>query len=177
MLNISPFGMFHTLLGLAAVVFGFLALFRRGEIAYADRRGRMFVWLTIGTCVTGFFIFRHGGFGKPHMLGILTLVVLAFAYAAERRAAVAVWARYASAAMYTLTLFFHFIPGFTETLIRVPVAAPFASGPDDPKLAAIIGIVFALFLIGMAVQALRIRTRLRTDGGRMAAAAAINLPP
>ncbi len=36
--------------------------------------------MTILTCVTGFGIFQHGGFGKAHMLGIITLVVLAIAW-------------------------------------------------------------------------------------------------
>jgi len=31
------------------------------------------------TSPTGFGIFQHGGFGKPHVLGIVTLLVLAIA--------------------------------------------------------------------------------------------------
>ena len=36
----------------------------------------MFFWGTVITCLTGFGIFRHGGFGNPHVLGVVTLIVL-----------------------------------------------------------------------------------------------------
>ena len=58
---------------------------------------------------------------------------------------------------YTLTLFFHFIPGFNETLVRVPVGNPVISGPDDPFLKTLIGGTFAVFAVIMALQAWRIR--------------------
>ncbi len=159
MLGITPFGMFHTILGLIAVVLGFAALFRYGQIGMSTRAGSGYVWFTVATCITGFFIFHRGGFGKPHILGIVTLVVLAIACLSERRGVATVAARYVAPLLYTLTLFFHFIPGYTETLSRVPVEAPYVSGPDDPKLLRLVGGTFAVFLIGMAVQALRIRAR------------------
>ena len=37
--------------------------------------GRIYVIAMVLTCATGFFIFHHGGFGKPHVLGIVTLAV------------------------------------------------------------------------------------------------------
>jgi len=157
MLGISGFGLFHTLISVIALAAGALCLARRREIAWAWRSGRIYVLLTVASCVTGFFIFHHGGFGKPHALGIVTLLVLGLAVFAERRR-VGIW-RYVSAVAYSLTFFFHFIPGFTETLTRVPAARPWASGPDDPRLAMLIGVVFALFLVGATAQVLRIRAQ------------------
>jgi hypothetical protein len=37
----------------------------------------VYIWTTVLTCLTGFGIFQHGGFGKPHALGVITLLVLA----------------------------------------------------------------------------------------------------
>ncbi|RDZ28537.1 hypothetical protein [Lysobacter silvisoli] len=161
MLGITGFGMFHTLLGLVAVAAGFAALIRHGQIALASRSGRAFVWLTLATCITGFFIFRHGGFGKPHVLGIVTLLVLAMAWYAERRRGFGRASAYVAIVGYSLALFFHFIPGYTETLTRVPVAQPWASGPEDPKLLALVGGTFVVYLIGVSWQLLRLRSRLR----------------
>lgn len=161
MLGITGFGMFHTLLGLVAVAAGFAALIRHGQIAMASRSGRAFVWLTVATCLTGFFIFHHGGFGKPHVLGIVTLVVLAVAWYAERRRGFGRASAYVAVIAYSLALFFHFIPGYTETLTRVPVAQPWASGPEDPKLLALVGGTFVAYLIGVAWQLLRLRSRSR----------------
>ena len=159
MLGITPFGMFHTLIALIAVIAGFTALVRYREISLASLAGRIYVLLTIATCLTGFAIFRHGAFGKPHALGVLTLIVLALAVAAEKRSIFGRLAPYVATVGYTLTLFFHMIPGFTETATRVPAGRPLVASPEAPELLAAIGGVFVVFLIGMIAQVVRMRGR------------------
>ncbi|MFE0502593.1 hypothetical protein ACFW0P_17615 [Lysobacter soli] len=161
MLNISPFGMFHTAIALVAVFFGIRSLVRYGEIGTRTRSGALYVWLTAGTAFTGLFIFRHGGFGAPHMLAIATLVVLAAAAMAERAGGSGL-ARYITVLGNSLTLFFHLIPGLTETGTRIPIGDPAFTGPEDPVLKAIVGVGFLVYLAGAAVQATRIRRGLRT---------------
>jgi len=160
MLNISPFGMFHTAIALVAVFFGIRALMKYGEIGTRTRSGSLYVWLTAATAFTGLFIFRHGGFGVPHVLSILTLLVLAAAAAAERFGGTGL-ARYVTVLGNSLTLFFHLIPGLTETGTRIPVGDPAFTGPEDPVLKALVGIGFVVYLAGAAVQALRIRRAYR----------------
>ena len=53
MFGITPFGMFHTVIALIAVVAGFTALAKYREIGLATAAGRVYVLLTIATCVTG----------------------------------------------------------------------------------------------------------------------------
>lgn len=159
-LNLSMFGIFHTLLALVAVVAGIIALARHGEIGSGTRSGLNYVLFTAVTAVTGLFIFRHGGFGPPHVLAIATLVVLAVAWVAERRAGTGL-SRYVAVLGYSLTLFFHLIPGLTETGTRVPVGSPAFSGPEDPTLKALVGAGFLVYLAGAAVQAARIRRTRR----------------
>lgn len=156
-LDLTHLGAAHTALGLIAVAAGFAALLRHGAIGRGSRSGRVYLWFTLATCITGFFIFRHGGFGKPHALGIATLAVLAAAWWAERGVAAGGWRRYLATLGYTLTLFFHMIPGFTETLVRLPQGRPWASGPDDPRLVPLIGAVFGVYLLLMLWQAWRLR--------------------
>lgn len=162
MLNITIFGWFHTVLGLIAVFAGFAALLRHKEISLHTRAGWVFFWFTVATCITGFFIFRHGGFGKPHVLGIVTLVVLAVAWVAERRDGFGRLSRYVAAVSYLLALFFHFIPAYNEMLSRLPVGSPYISGPEDPKLTTLVGATFLVFLLGMVWQVLRIRGARRS---------------
>lgn len=169
MFGITPFGMVHTLISLVSLFGGLYALARYREIAWVRPSGRLYVWFTVATCVTGFFIFRHGTFGKPHVLGIVTLVVLAVAWYAERRATPGSLARIVAALAYTLTLFFHFIPAFTETATRIPEGAPLVAGPEAPELQMAVGIAFVVFLVIMVFQALRIR---RERGVALAAARA-----
>jgi uncharacterized membrane protein len=160
MLNISPFGMFHTAIALVAVFFGIRTLVKYGEIGTRTRSGALYVWLTAATAFTGLFIFRHGGFGVPHALSILTLVVLAVAAAAERHGGNG-FARYVTVLGNSLTLFFHLIPGLTETGTRVPIGDPAFTGPEDPVLKAIVGAGFLVYLAGASVQAFRIRRAYR----------------
>lgn len=157
MLGLSIFGIVHTIIGLIAVGFGIAAFWRHAEIGTRTRSGQLYVVLTVLTCITGFFLFKHGGFGKPHALGVLTLIVLGAAYGAERRPGRL--ARYIAVVSYSTTFFFHMIPGFTETLTRLPVGAPWAASPEAANLQALIGGVFVLFLVGLALQLRALRRR------------------
>ena len=157
MFGLTPLGTFHTAISLVAVVAGFVALARHKEISTHSASGLVFFWGTVITCVTGFGIFQHGGFGKPHVLGIVTLIVLALALLGERGGAFARLSRYVGTLGYSLALFLHFIPATVETLTRLPAGAPYLSNPDDPKAQPIIGVFFLIFLIGVTLQVLRLR--------------------
>jgi hypothetical protein len=156
MFGLTPLGTFHTAISLIAVAAGFAALARHKEISTASRSGSTFFWGTVITCLTGFGIFQHGGFGNPHILGIVELIVLGVALAAERRAAFGRASRYVRTVGYSLALFLHFIPATVETLTRLPAGAPYLASPVDPKAQPVIGVFFVLFLLGATLQVLRL---------------------
>lgn len=168
LLRLSSFGAFHTLLALVAVVAGIAALARHGQIGTDTRSGRAFVLFTVATSITGMFIFRHGGFGPPHVLAILTLLVLAVSWLAQGRGKPGSLPRYVSVLGYSLALFFHLIPGLTETGTRLPLGNPAFSGPEDPTLKMLVGAGFLVYLAGAALQASRIRKANRTGALNMA---------
>ncbi|MFC5578060.1 hypothetical protein ACFPOA_08575 [Lysobacter niabensis] len=153
----TPFGMLHTAISLLAVIAGVAALVRYREIGTGTGSGRLYVWSTAASAATGLFIYHHGGFGIPHVLSITTLVVLAVAYLAEKRGGFGYLSRYVAVLGYSLTLFFHTIPGFTETGTRLPVGDPLFTGPEDPTLRAVVGVCFLVFLIGAWLQVVRLR--------------------
>lgn len=162
MLGISSFGMVHTIISLVAVAAGLISLIRYGAISWNNSVGRTYVYATILTCLTGFFIFHHGGFGKPHVLGIITLIVLSTALVASEK--INLFGRvspYVATVSFSMTFFFHLIPGITESTTRLPVNAPLAAGPDDPLIQKAVGICFVLFLIGATIQVIRLRQRLK----------------
>ena len=72
-----------------------------------------------------------------------------------------------STVSYSLTLFFHMIPGMTETFTRLPAGSPLFTGPDDPMLQKVIGALFVVFLVGATLQVLHLR-RTGRDDRRMA---------
>ena len=162
MFGLTTLGTIHTAISIVAVIAGFVALAQAREITNRTMAGRVFVIGTILTCLTGLPIFRHGGFGPPHALAILTLIVLAVAYAGERSKLGRV-SRYGAVLGYSFSLFLHFIPATVETLTRLPAGAPYLANPDDPKAQPIIGVFFVIFVIGAAMQFLRLR-RSRNAG-------------
>jgi uncharacterized membrane protein len=156
MLGLTQLGTFHTAISLIALIAGFVALWRYKEISTRTLSGQTFVGGTVVSCLTGLGIFQHGGFGVPHVFAIVTLVVLAIAFAGER-ALFGRLSKYVATVSYSLSLFVHFIPGTVETLTRLPAGAPYLSSPDDPKAQPILGFFFLLFLVGAALQIVRLR--------------------
>ena len=166
MLGLTILGTLHTAISLVAVIAGVVAFFRYKGISFRTGAGKVYVILTVVTCLTGFGIFQHGGFGIPHALGIVTLIVLAIAATAG-----AAWwfgrlSPYVETVSYSLTFYFHMIPGVTETSTRLPIGAPFFPGPEAPELRIILGALFAVYLIGATMQVLWLRSNNRRASPR-----------
>ena len=158
MFGLTPLGAIHTAISLVALVAGIIAFVRYKEIVGQSTLGKTYLWATVLTCLTGFGIFEHGCFGKPHALGVITLLVVALAALAARTTLFGRASRYVEVISCTMTFFFHLIPGITETFTRLPAGAPLFANPDDPALQRTIGVVFVLVLIGIALQVRRLRS-------------------
>ena len=160
MLGLSSLGLIHTAISLVAVGAGLVSLIRLHRITGTTGVGKLYIATTLLTCLTSLGIFHHGGFGAPHVLAIITLVVLAVAAGARK-----LWfgrlSPYVETISYSATFLFHLIPAVTETSTRLPAGAPWATGPDDPKVKAASGILFVLFLIGAFLQAMRIKAQAK----------------
>lgn len=170
MSSLTSLGFIHTAISLVAVVSGFLALTHGRGITWSDRTGRVYIITTLLTCLTAFGIFQHGGFGKPHALAVVTLLVLGFAFFADRRSEFSAWAFYAAPVTYSTTLFLHMIPGVTETFTRLPLQAPVFSSPEDPALQQVIGVLFGIYIAGVALQVWRLRRASRMSTRRVSIA-------
>jgi uncharacterized membrane protein len=163
MAALTPPGIIHTAINLVAVASGAISLIRHKGISWKNLAGKIYVTATVFTCVTGFGIFQHGGFGKPHVLGIITLLVLGLALAAGKNSRP--FGRpspYIETVACPMTFFFHLVPGITETTTRLPVDKPLASEPDDPYIQGAISVCFLLFLVGATWQILKLRAKLRS---------------
>ena len=160
MFGLTPLGVIHTAISLIAVATGLIALFRDKEISPRKGVGKIYIIATVLTCLTGFGIFQHGGFGKPHALGIITLVVLGVAYVAGYTKLYGRLSLYIETVSYSATFLFHLIPGITETTTRLPLGAPLLPNADAPALQAATAVMGVVFLIGAALQVQRLRARL-----------------
>jgi uncharacterized membrane protein len=148
MFEFSPVGTVHTIISVVAVLTGLLSLIRYGRISLVKIPGMAYVYATAMTCLTGFAIFEHGTFGKPHLLGLLTLVVLGIGIAARWMKVFGRNWLYVEAVAYSTTFFFHTIPGMTETFTRLPHGSPIFTSAKDPALAKAVFFVFLVFIIG-----------------------------
>jgi len=160
MAGLTTLGMVHTAISLIAVGAGLIALIRDKEISPRNRLGQVYVIMTVLTCLTGFGIFQHGGFGNPHVLGIVTLVVLVIAAVAGYTRLYGRASPYVETVSYSATFFFHWIPAITETSTRLPLGAPLVANAEAPELKAVTGVLFVVFLIGATLQVRRLRVRL-----------------
>ncbi len=159
MFGLTPLGVIHTAISLIAVAAGLIALFRDKEISPRNGVGKIYIIATVLTCLTGFGIFQHGGFGKPHALGIITLVVLGVAYVAGYTKFYGRFSPYIETVSYSATFLFHLIPGITETTTRLPLGAPLLPNAEAPALQAASAVLGVLFLIGATLQVRRLRAR------------------
>jgi hypothetical protein len=161
MLGLTMLGIIHTIIAILAVLFGCAALIFYKKISFANFPGRWFAIFTTATCLTGFGIFQRGGFGDAHVLGIVTLIFIAIA-------AVMYWGNlsgnykfYIAPCSLLISFFLHFIPALVETFTRLPVDSPLFSGPTDPALQKIVGLLMSLLVIALIVQILVVRSELR----------------
>lgn len=156
MAGLTNLGIIHTAISLFALGSGIVSLVRYREISPRNFSGALYIWTTILTCLTGFPIMQHGGFGKPHALGVITLLVLVVA-ALAGKSKFGGASRYIETVSYSATFFFHWIPTVVETTTRLPVGSPLIADRDGPELQAATGVLFLLFLIGAAAQVWRLR--------------------
>jgi uncharacterized membrane protein len=152
MLGLTPLGFVHTLVGLAALVAGFMALARYKEITLRNTLGRVYLASTFVAAASALGIFQHGGFNPAHGLAILTLLALALGYAASITGVLGRRSRYLAAICYSATFLFHLIPGVTELLTRFPPGAPVFASAEAPGLKPIYLALMALFAVGLFFQ-------------------------
>jgi hypothetical protein len=152
MSSLSLLGVAHTGVSLLAVAAGMAGFIRDGRIDSQTRRGKLYIATTVLTCLSGFFIFAHGGFGKPHALGLITLGVLALALMWERSLVFGRAAANAATVAYSLSFYFHLIPAVTETSTRLPAHAPLVASAESPVLGVVYGLMFLAFLAGVRLQ-------------------------
>jgi hypothetical protein len=155
--GLTPLGVFHTAISLIALYTGVWALIRHKEFSLANRLSQVYLLCTFVTAASGLGIFQHGGFGPPHVLSILTILAIVAGAVTEKTLLLGSWSHYFYALCYTTTLLFHSIPGFNESLSRLPPGKPFTTGPDDPRLQPIVGALLLIWVVGLVFQFLWIK--------------------
>lgn len=149
-MSLSPMGILHTIVGIIALISGFMILWKSKRISYTPLLGKIYLVTTLITAVSSLTIFKHGSFNVAHALGILTLLAVFAGMILEKTDLFKSWNKYFVNLCYSGTILFHLIPTATEILTRFPMDAPIVNSLKDPflhKTFLTIFIVFMLFLI------------------------------
>lgn len=157
MFGLTNLGIVHTAISLVAVAAGVACFLRDGEIPPDSTLGRLYFWTTLLTCLTGFGIFQHGGFGKAHVLGVLTLLTLALAFSAQKTSFFGRATHMLITICYTTTFLFHMIPAITETMTRLPAGHPIFSSAEAPGLMRLTGVLIGIYCVGIFFQVRMLR--------------------
>jgi uncharacterized membrane protein len=152
--HLSLLGIIHTVISVIAILVALFALFRDGKIDPANGRGKLYILLTVVTCITGFPIMRFGHLTPGHYLAIIILVLLPIGIYAGRLFGKA--GDYVQVILMSTTVFFSFIPAIVESLTRLPIVHPLADGPNDPLIQKAQLILVILFLAGVTYQVIKL---------------------
>jgi hypothetical protein len=162
--HLSLLGIIHTIISVIAIIVALVALFRFGKINPENKAGKLYIILTIITCLTGFPIMKTGHPTAGHALGVIILVILPIAIYARSIRFFGKAADYIQIILMSLTLFFSMIPATVESLTRLPIKQPLASGPDDPMVKMWLGIWFVLYVAGTLYQVVKLRNHKKASG-------------
>jgi hypothetical protein len=159
--EMTPFGWFHTIVAVLALLSGFYTLAVFKVITPAQITGKVYLLCTLVAATTALMIYKHGGFGPGHALAVLTLLALAVGFLVTKISLFAKISKPFQALCFSATLLFHMIPAVTDGLLRLPVGDPVLTDPQDPLLMKFYLGFFVVFLVGYVMQFLWLKKQER----------------
>lgn len=154
MFGISTLGWVHTLGSLPAIPLAAYMFLRHGRIVPRSTSGAAyFLFMVIGAASV-FLIARQP---VSYAIGGITLALLLVGYGVDRLPGSPRAKRYIETISLSLTAFLLMLPTVTEILRRVPDGHPFVTRLDSPLLLGAQGTLFALLVVGLTIQIVRLR--------------------
>jgi hypothetical protein len=154
--GLSPFTIFHVLLSLVGILSGFVVLFGMLTAKRLDGWTAVFLITTVLTSVTG-FLFPFHRLLPSHILGIISLVLLAVAiYARYSRKLAGTWSRvYAATAV--LALYLNVFVLIAQLFQKVPALKALAPTQTEQPFKLTELVFLILFLVFTAAATKRFR--------------------
>jgi hypothetical protein len=152
--GMTPLTFVHVALSLVGIVSGFVVLWGLLTARQLDDWTVLFLVSTVATSVTG-FLFPFERLLPSHVLGIISLVVLAIAIVARYpRHLSGVWRRiYAISAV--IALYLNFFVLIVQSFLKVPALHAVAPNQTESPFAItqlVALVLFALFAVGSAIR-------------------------
>lgn len=160
-MGLSKLGIFHTVIGVIAIVAAVIALIRSGKIDLRKLAGKIYFYCTLISSLTALGLSHVKGINPGHILALLIVVLVSAAYFFYAKRPGNNRYRYAETFFLSFSFFLSLIPTVNETFSRLPVGRPLAHGPKDPFIAKILLVLFVLLVVGSVLQFRRQRKRNR----------------
>lgn len=165
---ISTLGAFHTAISLVPLAAGLYSFVRYQAIDPTRPSGRVYLGGLLVSVLTAFGLSSTGGFNAGHALGILALLTVGGALLVPRLPFLGRARGYLAQLGLSFSFFLLLVPGINETLTRLPVAQPLASGPESPVVRGALAAWLGIFVLGTTLQLwwMRSRRRIEIDASR-----------
>jgi uncharacterized membrane protein len=157
-MGLSNLGIFHTAVGIAAIIAALTDFIRYGKIDLGRLTGKVYFYGTLVTSLTALAISKHGGFNAGHVLSLLIIVLTGVAYYLHTRKKGNTRARYFENFFLSFSFFLSMLPTVNETLTRIPAGHPLAKNINDPVIGRTLLVILALFIAGSFFQYRRQRS-------------------
>jgi hypothetical protein len=160
-MSVATFTILHVLISLVGIVAGVAAL---GEMIVGRRVAlwnAVFLAATIATSITG-FLFHSQTFGPPHVIGVISLIVLAVAvFALKGRNLEGVW-RSVYAVSATVALYLNAFVGVVQAFQKLSGLKELAPTQSEPPFVVAQSLLLIIFA---SIGFLAFRRFSRTDPG------------
>lgn len=152
----KTFTLIHVVISLAGILSGFVVAYGLLSRKLLNGWTAFFLATTVATSVTGFgFPFER--LLPSHKVGILSLVVLAFAlYALYGRRLAGVW-RHVYVVSALVALYFNVFVLVVQAFLKVPALKPLAPKQSEPPFVIAQGVVLLLFIVLGVFAVIRFR--------------------
>lgn len=151
-MGLSNLGIFHTAIGVIAIIAAVTDFIRNGKIDLSQLAGKIYFYLTLVTSLTALGLSRRGGFNPGHIFALFIVVLIAVAYFLNSKKKGNNRARFSENFLLSLSFFLSLVPTVNETFTRVPVGHPLAKAPTDPIVSQTLLVLFVLFIVGSVFQ-------------------------
>jgi hypothetical protein len=145
-MSIPLFTIVHTVLSLIGILAGIVILFGMFGSNRLPGWTAVFLATTVLTCVTGFF-FPRDHILPSHIVGIITLVVLAIAIVAVYVYRLAGPWRWIYVVSAVVSLYLNTFVAVVQAFLKVPFVNALAPTQAEPPFAIAQGIVLVLFVV------------------------------
>lgn len=156
-MNLSGLGIFHTIIGISAIVAAIIGFVKYSRINLGALSGKVYFYTTLITSVTALGISKHGGFNAGHVFSLFIIILIAVAYFLFSNKKQSRKARYFENFLLSFSFFLSLVPTVNETFTRVPIGHPLAKDIKDPVIGQTLLVLFILFIAGSVFQFLKQR--------------------